>query len=146
MKGERADWKAIRAEYIKDERTSYRSLAKKHSVSLAALVKRAINEKWVELRKQKKNKSITKFIEKTSDEESEKLVSINDVANNLLAKINEIIEVSALINSQSIKQLTSALKDIKDIKGDKKDELDNETTGVVFLPSVVGEEVTEDKQ
>ena len=60
MKGERADWKAIRAEYIKDERTSYRSLAKKHSVSLAALVKRAINEKWVELRKQKKNKSISK--------------------------------------------------------------------------------------
>ena len=145
MKQERTDWNAIRAEYIKDERTSYRSLAKKHSISLGALVKRAIAEKWVELRKQKKNKSITKFIEKTSDEESEKLLSINNVADNLLAKINEIIEVSALINSQSIKQLTSALKDIKDIKDDKKDDIGNEATGVVFLPSVVGQEVTDEK-
>ena len=145
MKQERTDWNAIRAEYIKDERTSYRSLAKKHSISLGALVKRAIAEKWVELRKQKKNKSITKFIEKTSDEESEKLLSINNVADNLLAKINEIIEVSALINSQSIKQLTSALKDIKDMKDDKKDDIGNEATGVVFLPSVVGQEVTDEK-
>lgn len=146
MKQKQVDWKAIRAEYIKDESSSYRRLAEKHSVSLGALVKRAIAEKWVELRKQKYNKSITKFIEKTSDEESNLQLSINTVAETLLAKINETITVSALMNSQAIKQLTSALKDLKDIKRNQTDSEYDKATGVVFLPSVVGQEVTDDKQ
>lgn len=146
MKQKQVDWKAIRAEYIKDESSSYRRLAEKHSVSLGALVKRAIVEKWVELRKQKYNKSITKFIEKTSDEESNLQLSINTVAETLLAKINETITVSELMNSQTIKQLTSALKDLKDIRGNQTDSEYDKATGVVFLPSVVGQEVTNDKQ
>ena len=146
MERKQVDWNVIRAEYIKNENTSYRKLAKKYNVSATTLTERAIREKWVALRNQKRSKTIAKIVDKASDESSELQISINDVANALLAKINETIEVSALINSQTLKQLTSALKDLKDIKGEKAEENDNDTTGVVFLPSVVGQEVTDNEQ
>ena len=145
MKHKQVDWNVIRTEYIKDENTSYRKLSNKYGVSAATLTERAIREKWVELRKQKQSKTIAKIVEKASDESSDLQISINDVANALLAKINEAVNISELMNSQVIKQLTSALKDLKDVKSEKSDENDNGATGVVFLPSVVGQKGTENE-
>ena len=144
MKRKQVGWNVIRAEYIKDESTSYRKLADKYSVSLKTLTDRAIREKWVELRKQKRDKNVAKFIEKTSDKESTLQVSINDVANDLLKQISEVLKNASLINSQSIKQLTSALKDLKDIKGNQVDDQDEKATGVVFLPSVASTSADEE--
>lgn len=114
------DWKAIKAEYIRGG-TSYRKLCAKYGVSFSNLTRRAGKEKWTDLRQQCEDKSTTKTIEKTSDESSNKSIKIIDVADKLLDKISETIDLMDVLTSQSLKNFTSALKDLKDIKGIKSD-------------------------
>lgn len=52
--------------------------------------------------------------------ESERAVNIIDVADKLLGKISELMDEIPL-DTQSMKHLTSALKDLKEIKGFKSD-------------------------
>ena len=42
------DWRTIRKEYITDESSSYRKLAKKYGISLTAITNKAKQENWVE--------------------------------------------------------------------------------------------------
>ncbi len=87
--------------------------------------------------------------------ESERAINIIDVANKLLVKISEIMDEIPL-DTQSMKHLTSALKDLKEIKGFKsdadmreqearirnlerqveKDDGDDKPSGVLILPSI----------
>ena len=113
------DWKRIKAEYIAGG-TSYRKLAEKHKVKLSALRSVAEREKWVELKAQTQHKTDTKIVETVSDIEADKAVDIIDVANKLLGKISELMDAIPL-DTQSMKHLTSALKDLKEIKGFKSD-------------------------
>jgi uncharacterized protein YjcR len=113
------DWKRIRAEYIAGG-TSYRKLAEKHGVSFVTLSKVAKREGWSELRRQQEDKQTTKTVEAISTKEANKAVDIIDVADKLLGKITELMD-TMVIDTQSFKQLTSALKDLKEIKGYKSD-------------------------
>ena len=110
------DWKRIKAEYIAGG-TSYRKLAKKYNVSFTTLTRTAQRENWVELRQQAEDKTTTKILESVSDDSADKAVNIISVADKLLNKISELIDKAP--NTQSIKNLTSALKDLKEIKGYK---------------------------
>jgi hypothetical protein len=85
---------------------------------LFALRSVAEKEKWVELKAQVQHKSNTKIVESISEQEAKKAVSIIDVADKLLDRISELIDKSTEGN---IKTLTSALKDLKEIKGVKSD-------------------------
>lgn len=114
------DWKKVKAEYIAGG-TSYRKLAKKYGVSFSTLRNIAIREKWTDLREQANNKSVTKLVESIGEQNGTYKVSINDVADKLLDKIISLLDISECVDSQVIKQCTSALKDIKDIKGIKSD-------------------------
>jgi uncharacterized protein YjcR len=113
------DWKRIKAEYIAGG-TSYRKLAEKHGVSFNTLKTHAIEEQWHKLRQQANHKATTKMVETISDKEAQKAVDIVDVANKLLGKISELVDAVPL-DTQSMKHLTSALKDLKEIKGFKSD-------------------------
>ena len=55
------------------------------------------------------------------EKQANRSAKINDVADLLLEKINTTLEMMDVVDSQSIKHFTSALKDIKDIKGIKSD-------------------------
>lgn len=114
------DWKKIKAEYIAGG-TSYRKLAAKYGVSFSTLRDTAIREKWTDLREQARNKSVTKLVESIGEQNGTYKVSINEVADKLLEKIIGLLDVSEIVDSQAIKQCTSALKDIKDIKGLKSE-------------------------
>lgn len=114
------DWNKLKAEYIAGG-TSYRKLAKKYDVSINTLSGVAIREKWAELKKQAQNKSTTKMVNTIAKDMSKNAVKINDVADKLLDKIVTLLDEFEGIDSQSIKQLTSSLKDIKDIKGIKSE-------------------------
>lgn len=150
------DWKRIKAEYIAGG-TSYRKLCEKYGVSRTTLQRKAKDEKWLELRSQTEAKTETKIVEVTSDKEAKKAVDIIDVADKLLEKIEAAAEQFS--DPDSIKKLTSAIKDLKDIKGIKseadmreqearieklrkecgaKDDEDN-YTGVVLLPPVMAD-------
>ena len=113
------DWKRIKAEYIAGG-TSYRKLAEKYGVSFNTLKTHAVEEQWHKLRQQKDKKTTTKIVESLSDKDAEKAVDIIDVANKLLGKISELMDAIPL-DTQSMKHLTSALKDLKEIKGFKSD-------------------------
>ena len=111
------DWKRIKAEYIAGG-TSYRKLAEKYGVSFNTLKTHAVEEQWYKLRQQKDKKATTKIVETLSDKDAEKAVDIIDVADKLLGKISELMD-TMVVDTQSFKQLTSALKDLKEIKGYK---------------------------
>ena len=114
------DWNKLKAEYIAGG-TSYRKLAKKYNVSFQTLQGVAKREKWPELRKQAQDKTDTKIVNSVANDMSKNAIKINDVADKLLDKICNLLESVDVADSQMIKQCTSALKDIKDIKGVKSD-------------------------
>ena len=113
------DWKKLKAEYISGG-TSYRKLAAKYGVSFSTLRDIAIREKWTDLKAQAHNKSVTKLVESIGEQNGTYKVSVNEVADKLLNKITDMLTLECL-NTQSVKHLTSALKDIKEIKGIKSD-------------------------
>ena len=113
------DWKRIKAEYIAGG-TSYRKLAEKYGVSQSTLRKVAAKEQWTELRNKTRTKMDTKISDSVSEKEADKAVNIIDVADKLLGKISELMDAIPL-DTQSMKHLTSALKDLKEIKGYKSD-------------------------
>ena len=113
------DWKRIKAEYIAGG-TSYRKLAQKYNVSFGTLRRVAEREGWTQKRTQVAHKSDTKIIETVSDIETQRVTDIINVADNLLGKISELMN-SVPLNAQAMKNLSSALKDLKEIKGCKSD-------------------------
>ena len=113
------DWNKIKAEYIAEE-TSYRKLAAKYSVPFSTLKGRAKREKWTDLKAQAQHNADTNLVESIVEQNGTYTVSVYEVADKLLEKITELIGNEEL-SVHGIKQLTSALKDIKDIKGIKSD-------------------------
>ena len=114
------DWNKLKAEYIAGG-TSYRKLAEKYGVSFNNLKNVAIKEGWAKLKEQAENKATTKMVNAISNDIAKKSTKINDVADKLLDKISKMLDDFEGLDTQSIKHLTSSLKDIKDIKGIKSD-------------------------
>ena len=112
------DWEKVKAEYIAGG-TSYRKLAEKYGVSFSTLKDIAIREKWTDLKEQARNKANTNLVNSIGRNSAKRSVKINDVADKLLEKISDTLAMMKVVDSQSIKHFTSALKDIRDIKGIK---------------------------
>lgn len=118
------DWQKVKADYISGG-ISYRKLAEKHGVSFNTLKTRAIEEQWYKLRQQKEHKTTTKIVETLSDKDTKNAVNLIDIADKLLKKIENAVDnfdMNELFADRSaLKQITGALKDLKDIKGIKTD-------------------------
>lgn len=111
------DYSKLKKEYLRGN-ISYRELAKKYDAPFGTLRKVAAKEQWTRLRAQARAKADTKIIDSISDKEAQRAVDIIDVADKLLGKISDLMDAVPL-DTQSMKHLTSALKDLKDIKGYK---------------------------
>ncbi len=112
------DWKRIKAEYIAGG-VSLRRLSEKYGVSFSTIQKKSMEEKWSILRKKRGRKAEEKIIEAVVSKEVEKATNIADVADKLLDKITEVL--GGVTTTQDIRHLTSALKDIREIKGVKSE-------------------------
>lgn len=112
------DWAKIRTEYIAGG-ISYRELAKKHGVSFNTLKTRAVEGGWSKLRQLRDHKATTKAVETLSSRDAKTTVDIIGVADRILTKIEEVL--GCVATPQDIRHLTSALKDLKDIKGIKSE-------------------------
>lgn len=111
-----ADWAKIKAEYIADQSMSYRKLAKKYDINFNVIQKRATREKWPELRSRKIVKSESAVVDACATKEAEKAIKFYEAAD----KAMEIIMLKLgdpEIGTQSLKYLTSAMKDLAAIKG-----------------------------
>ena len=113
------DYSKLKKEYLSSS-ISQRNLAAKYGVPYGSLRKVAAKEQWTELRNKARTKADAKFIDAISDKEAQTAVDIVSVADKLLGKITELMD-TMVIDTQSFKQLTSALKDLKEIKGYKSD-------------------------
>ena len=117
------DFKKIKAEYIRGG-VSYRKLADKYGVSFSSIRRRAEKENWTDLRTQAEQKSSTKIVESVASREAKRVDGIQTVADMLLEKIKEgVADGTLIVDSQSIRQITASIKDLRDIKG-YKSELD----------------------
>ena len=198
-----ADWQAIKTEYITTD-TSYRKLAEKYGVSRVQIGAVGKEEKWVELRRQHLDRTLTKTVEKISNKQADKMARIDDLADKLLEKLEQaiteldlqlakhtdktktieynndrrpdkptkevvheeekLLEVKSIVDRQGLKQIASALKDIKEVKMlrselDKQEQEariaalrqksmtgdgDDDDTGVILLPPRIGEDADND--
>ena len=112
-------WQKIKAEYVAGG-VSLRKLSEKYGVSFSTIQKKSMEEKWGDLRKKSGRKTEEKIIEAVSSKEADKATNIIDVADKLIVKICDMLD-SDVTNAQAIKSLTSALKDLKEIKGYKSE-------------------------
>lgn len=114
------NWSELKSEYISSD-ISYKKLCAKYDVPFHKLRKVAEREKWADLKAQAKHKESMKIVEKVAKQGAEHTLKLYAVADKLLGKIEDTLDATDVLDSQSIKHFTSALKDIKDIKGIKSD-------------------------
>ena len=119
-----ADWQSIKTEYITTD-TSYRKLAQKYGVNYQAICHRSKDEGWIAQREQYRNTTITKTIEKISQQEATRAAKIHSVADKLLAKIEAMVEAEEPLGTKGIRALTAAVKDLKEIQS-VRSELDRQ--------------------
>jgi hypothetical protein len=117
------DWTQIKTEYITDSNSSYRKLAQKHGVPFSTLKRRAKDEEWTRLREQAEHEVTTKTINKDIDKKVDRATRLMNVTDKLLIKIEEAVEELSTegIDRSTLRQISGALKDIKDIQGIKSD-------------------------
>ena len=116
------DWSKLKREYIAGG-TSYRKLAEKYGVSFSTLRKVAAKEGWTELRDKARAKTDTKLTDLISDQQAERYKRLQDVTDMLLDNLETIVTRVTLdemvLDKYTLKQITGALKDIKDIQNIK---------------------------
>ena len=114
-----ADWNKIKTEYLTSD-TSYRKLAQKYGVNATTIAKKASKEGWVSQRQQQANRTLSKTLTAVSNRQVNRAARLQDVADKLLNKIEAAVDdynmEVLLVDRQSLRQITGALKDIKDIQ------------------------------
>ncbi len=114
------DWNRIKADYIAGG-TSYRKLCAKYGCSFTTLVRTAQREDWIGLRQQAENKAETKIINVVSEKKADIDKKYFDLVDKLMQRAEEVIENTPIWQVQSIKEMASALKYLKECKGVKSD-------------------------
>ena len=114
-----ANWQKIKTEYITTD-TSYRKLGEKYGIHYKVISERGKAEKWVELRSQHRDKTLTNALDAISKKKVDREARIQEVADKLLDATESLIEMSVIggtstLCSQSLKHLSGVLKDIRDI-------------------------------
>ena len=113
-------WDKIKTEYITDESASYRKLAKKYGISYTSIGDRARKEGWAEEREQFRNKTLSKTLSAISAGQANRAARLQTVADKLLNKIEAAVDNfdmnELLVDKQALRQITGALKDIKEIQ------------------------------
>ena len=115
-----ADWQAIKTEYITTD-TSYRKLAEKYGVSRVQIGNVGKDEKWVELRRQHLDRTVTKTVAAVESEQVKRAKKMQTVADKLLKKIEAIADSDRPLDAKSIRALTASVMDLKNIHGIKSD-------------------------
>ena len=114
-----ADWNKIKTEYLTSD-TSYRKLAQKYGVNATNIAKKASKEDWVSQRKHQADRTLSKTLTAVSNRQVNRATRLQEVADKLLNKIEAAVDdynmEVLLVDRQSLRQITGALKDIKDIQ------------------------------
>lgn len=112
-----ANWNKIKTEYITTD-TSYRKLADKYGLDQATIARRAKKEGWVSNRQQNASRTQAKIVNAISNKQVDRAAKLVSVADLLLDKVKSLVEDNPelLVSTQSIKNLSGVLKDIKEVQ------------------------------
>ena len=119
-----ADWQAIKTEYITTD-TSYRKLAEKYGVSRVQIGNVGKEEKWVELRRQHLDRTVTKTVAAVESAQVNRAKKMQTVADKLLNRIEAMVDSGKPMDTKAIRALTAAVRDLKEIQSIKS-ELDEQ--------------------
>lgn len=108
-----ADWAKIEAEYITTD-TSYRRLADKYGVDQATIARKAKKEDWVSKRQQHISTTQAKIIAADAQQKVDRASRLKNVADKLLDRVEDIVEYDQHLTATAIKNLSDALKNIKE--------------------------------
>lgn len=115
------NWKQIKAEYVRGS-ISLRELAEKHGVSFSTIQHKCAEEKWTDLKQKICRKAEEKAIESAAAKKAKTEVLFDTITDMLLEKIEAgLKDNSLLLSGRGIRDITGALKDIREIKGYKSD-------------------------
>jgi hypothetical protein len=67
----KVNWLEARLIYCADERASYDDVARKYKVAKSTITRRAVRERWPQLREEYQNEKFKKLLEKNADSQSE---------------------------------------------------------------------------
>ena len=114
------DWNSIKQDYITDESSSYRKLASKYGISHNVIGAKAVKEGWVEAKKQYWDKTLAKTLNAMSSAQAKRASRLQTITDKLLTKIEDAVDDlnmhELFLDRQALRQITAALKDIKDIQ------------------------------
>lgn len=150
-----ADWNKIKAEYIAGG-TSYRKLCEKYGLKLSELRSVAEREKWVELKARAQHKTNTKLVNAVSNKNAKIDDKYFRLVDKLMSKAEETIDGLDIWSVTALKDMSTALRYLKECKGIKSDldveeqqerinklrreaqqmsgDEDDDNTGVLMLP------------
>lgn len=114
-----ADWAKIKAEYIRGG-ISTRKLAAKHGVSYATLRRHCEKEHWVAHEREARETTTRKIVDACATNKAKEACKFEDAVDKLLNLTIHVIE-HGTSDPKEIKALSSALKDIHEMKGLKSE-------------------------
>ena len=150
------NWSKIKNEYVSDSSMSYRKLAEKYGVSRAVIGEKAKKEGWRALRQAASERAEAKLLENVGEENARINGKFYEAIDLLLQEACKYLRAPGQLRAVDIKDMSSALKNIKDLKGIKSEldleeqrarinalkakftpeDEDNEGGGVVIMPAV----------
>ena len=110
-----ADWKKIETEYITTD-TSYRKLADKYGIDQATISRKAKKEDWVSKRQHHLSETQAKILTADTEKKVDRASRLMTVADKLLEKVEQWVEMGDPVSATSIKYLSDAIKNIKEVQ------------------------------
>lgn len=104
---ERADWQAIKIEYITDPSASYRSLAEKHGVPRSTLEKRARREGWPKERQASCGRAVRKAVKAHENRQKKRMERVVDNVDRLLDCVEQAV---GELDRQLLREVTKIKK------------------------------------
>lgn len=111
-------WDKLRMEYISASDVSIRGLQKKYGIPYNQIRNRCEDEKWLDQRKELKEKRAQKSIDLVSDFQANECSRAFRLASKVMDKLELCIEAIDPENdyaTKNLKSITSAIKDLKEI-------------------------------
>lgn len=159
------DWSAIKTEYVTTD-ISYRKLCEKYNVSMTEVSRHGKDEEWRNERKKYQEKAYAKTLDTLIRKQQKRIERLQTITDKIIDKIELSVDKMDETDFQAYRQITAALKDIKEIqmlKSDadireqearidklnrdaKENSDDNKKYGVVLLPTVMPLTPPEDEQ
>ena len=117
------EWEQVQSEYVRG--ASYRRLADKYGLSFSTLQKKGAAEGWTELRKKARIIAGEKIADAVGGEKANTVNLFDSIADKLLNMISDMISDEDYFFGSigRLRDITVALKDLREIKG-MKTELD----------------------